>query len=119
MSIKALTQTALTARAKLLARRQALTRLDQHHQSDGQLLRQVHDSEEQATNEGIAGVLGKLSDGMRTEVAEIDAALTRLENGTWGYCDKCGSAVGHRRLIAMPEARTCVNCAFGATAGRT
>lgn len=44
------------------------------------------------------------------ELVEIDAALARLEAGTWGHCERCGSAIGRDRLRALPEIRRCLSC---------
>lgn len=43
-------------------------------------------------------------------LAEVDAALGRLEAGTYGTCEVCGHAVPTGRLEARPMARTCVGC---------
>jgi RNA polymerase-binding transcription factor len=45
------------------------------------------------------------------ELAEIDAALLRIEQGRYGSCLACGGALGLQRLRAIPEARLCVSCA--------
>lgn len=45
------------------------------------------------------------------ELAEIDAALARIEADTWGLCQACGGAIGRSRLRAVPESRTCIRCA--------
>jgi DnaK suppressor protein len=44
-------------------------------------------------------------------LAQIDAALTRLDAGTYGTCEVCGQPIGAARLEARPAARTCINCA--------
>jgi len=44
------------------------------------------------------------------EVEEIDAALVRLTEGTFGVCEGCGRALGHTRLTAEPAARFCSAC---------
>jgi RNA polymerase-binding transcription factor DksA len=44
------------------------------------------------------------------ELGELDAALARIELGTWGRCERCSSAIGRLRLRAMPEARLCLEC---------
>ena len=48
---------------------------------------------------------------VRAHVAEIDAAIERLETGTYGICEVCGQAVAPARLEARPAARTCIRCA--------
>jgi len=45
------------------------------------------------------------------ELSELMHALQRMEEGTWGQCEKCGRAIGHNRLQALPETRWCLNCA--------
>jgi len=41
------------------------------------------------------------------QLADIDAALARLENGTYGRCEACGAPIGSERLAARPAARFC------------
>jgi DnaK suppressor protein len=42
---------------------------------------------------------------------EIDAALARVADGSYGTCERCGGAIPEPRLEARPVARTCVPCA--------
>jgi DnaK suppressor protein len=42
---------------------------------------------------------------------EIDAALIRMENGSYGVCGSCGAVIPAGRLEARPTARTCIGCA--------
>ncbi|WP_426310400.1 TraR/DksA family transcriptional regulator [Cellulosimicrobium sp. E-16] len=44
-------------------------------------------------------------------VEEVDAALARLDAGTYGVCEACGRPIATGRLEARPTARTCVACA--------
>lgn len=44
-------------------------------------------------------------------LAEVDAALARVEDGSYGVCQSCGRAIPPGRLEARPVARTCVACA--------
>ncbi|PWF48472.1 TraR/DksA family transcriptional regulator [Massilia glaciei] len=43
-------------------------------------------------------------------VADIDAALARLDEGIANLCTVCGNAIGYDRLMAVPTAQTCVAC---------
>ncbi len=43
-------------------------------------------------------------------LAEIDAALARIENGTYGVCERCGNAIAEDRLQALPWATLCIDC---------
>jgi DnaK suppressor protein len=44
-------------------------------------------------------------------LAEIDAALERVEAGSYGLCEICGEPIAPGRLEARPTARTCIACA--------
>ncbi|KQY59563.1 DNA-binding protein [Aeromicrobium sp. Root495] len=55
--------------------------------------------------------LGALVQQARRHLAELDAAVERLESGTYGVCERCGAAIGGGRLEARPVARTCITCA--------
>ena len=50
------------------------------------------------------------SESVRRELAEIEAALTRIQEGRYGTCLNCGGPMGLQRLRAIPEARYCVAC---------
>ena len=41
---------------------------------------------------------------------EIDDALRRLYRGEYGVCESCGNPIAHARLLAVPDARLCVDC---------
>ena len=55
--------------------------------------------------------LGALVRQAQLHVGEIDAALQRLDAGTYETCDGCGGPIGDDRLEARPVARTCIKCA--------
>ncbi len=44
------------------------------------------------------------------ELREIDAALARLSDGSFGVCPACGGKVPWQRLSALPFARLCIEC---------
>jgi RNA polymerase-binding transcription factor DksA len=50
-----------------------------------------------------------LEGGARETLAEIDAALQRMEDGTYGICEVCGKAIGAERLSAIPWTRLCID----------
>ena len=41
-------------------------------------------------------------------VSKIDAALKRLKNGTYGFCEETGEPIGLKRLVARPIATLCI-----------
>jgi DnaK suppressor protein len=44
------------------------------------------------------------------EVSELEAALARIDEGTFGSCTECGNEISFKRLVAYPVARRCVPC---------
>ena len=52
-----------------------------------------------------------LADAARVDLAEIQAALARLADGSYGTCQVCGARISAERLAARPAARACVGCA--------
>jgi RNA polymerase-binding protein DksA len=47
----------------------------------------------------------------REHLGEVEAALGRLDAGTYGVCEVCGEPIAEGRLEARPVARTCIACA--------
>ena len=45
----------------------------------------------------------------RAKLKDYDNALKKIENGTYGICDRTGKKTSKQRLMAMPEATTCVS----------
>lgn len=44
-------------------------------------------------------------------VTQIEAALLRLDEGSYGQCEHCGGRIAFERLEALPTATACVSCA--------
>ncbi|OFW68389.1 MAG: hypothetical protein A2Y74_00310 [Actinobacteria bacterium RBG_13_63_9] len=51
-----------------------------------------------------------LKDNAQAALAQIDRALHKLEDGSYGRCDKCGKPIGGGRLAIAPFATLCVEC---------
>ena len=47
----------------------------------------------------------------RAGLAEVEHALARVADGTYGRCEACGEPIAPGRLDALPSATTCVGCA--------
>jgi RNA polymerase-binding transcription factor DksA len=41
---------------------------------------------------------------------QVDHAMTRIEAGTYGICERCGKPIPASRLDALPEAALCIDC---------
>jgi DnaK suppressor protein len=50
-----------------------------------------------------------LEEGAQHTVEEIDAALQRIEEGSYGTCEVCGEPIGVERLSAIPWTRLCID----------
>jgi YteA family regulatory protein len=51
-----------------------------------------------------------LANAFRVRQAAIEEALTRIEAGTYGVCQKCGRSIDEERLEALPYVATCITC---------
>lgn len=51
-----------------------------------------------------------LSDRERVKIKEIDDALARLADSSYGLCESCGLEIGEERLEALPFTRVCRDC---------
>lgn len=47
---------------------------------------------------------------LTASLAEVDRALAKIDEGTYGTCDVCGRQIPEERLEARPAASTCVGC---------
>jgi RNA polymerase-binding transcription factor DksA len=43
-------------------------------------------------------------------LAQIEAALAKMDAGTYGTCDRCGRAIAPARIEALPYATLCIDC---------
>lgn len=59
--------------------------------------------EEETTNEGVL-------DTLEERLKEVSDALIRIENGTYGVCQKCGKKIESEKLEANPATTTCLTC---------
>lgn len=66
------------------------------------------DPNDRATQESEFGLELRTRDRERKLLRKIDAALQRIEDGTYGYCDETGEEIGLKRLEARPVATLCL-----------
>ncbi len=50
-----------------------------------------------------------LAANFRDQLAQVQAAMARLDAGTYGSCETCSKPIGEDRLEAMPAARFCID----------
>jgi DnaK suppressor protein len=52
-----------------------------------------------------------LLDSAERQLAELDAAVARLDAGEYGRCETCGEPIAAERLLVRPAATRCITCA--------
>lgn len=84
-----------------------------NEETDALRSRDVSDHLDQESPASDCDVITQLILMERTEqrLREVDAALDRFTDGSYGRCDRCGADIPIRRLRALPTARVCVPCA--------
>ncbi len=75
------------------------------------------DFEDAATEHEDDEVLEAQGNQAQSELASIEAALSRIENGRFGICLSCGEPISQERLLAVPFATKCRNCMEGERKG--
>ena len=99
-------------KAKLLSEQKRLTGLLERTHAH------IHRSEpvsadfaEQAIDVENDVVVEALDRDGQKELKQINAALKRIEDGTYGQCTQCGATIPEARLLVIPETELCFNCA--------
>ena len=65
---------------------------------------------EQANRHVELGMAVQLETNTRAALADVESALARVDDGSFGVCAACGGPIGFERLMAVPETRYCVGC---------
>ncbi|HZI39017.1 MAG TPA: TraR/DksA C4-type zinc finger protein [Acidimicrobiia bacterium] len=86
----------------------------------GQLEQMGHFGTGMSFDEGFAdsgqvtaerGEVEALANSLVETLTEIEDALKKFDEGTYGFCENCGEPIPEVRLEAKPAARLCINCA--------
>lgn len=96
----------------LLVQRRELAGDAAAHTHDGFALGQdgSQDVGDAAANTAARQLLLGLGDRERWQLREIDDALERLDQDTFGFCEECGDEIGVARLQILPHTVLCVEC---------
>ncbi len=70
----------------------------------------IQDIGDEAANIYNKQILLSLNENERMRLQEVDEALDRIANGTYGICEECGGPIGLKRLEARSVAKYCVPC---------
>jgi DnaK suppressor protein len=68
------------------------------------------DPADRATAESDRSFTLRIRDRERRLIRKIQAALQRIDDGSYGVCDDCGEEIGVPRLNARPVTKLCINC---------
>ena len=100
-------------RRRLLGRKYSLLERRQRISAGEQALlaEREPDWEDAAAAETAVSALESLSERERSELARIQAALERIERGTYDECAACRRPIDEERLRAVPETDRCGACA--------
>lgn len=89
------------------ATRRARQRLEDERQTrTTQLVLIEQEDEDEMRSDAVAAQRATL----RRTLAEIEAALTRVDTGDYGICQDCAEPIAHGRLEILPYARCCMPC---------
>jgi RNA polymerase-binding protein DksA len=70
----------------------------------------VHDSADESVADQLSALEAEMANRHTKELHDIDAALERIENGSYGTCIECGQQIALKRLQAYPVAKRCIEC---------
>ena len=71
---------------------------------------EVQDFKDVAADESRAAIDDVALSHAATELAQVSAALRRMDEGSYGLCQECGEAIDERRLLALPATPFCTAC---------
>lgn len=66
--------------------------------------------EEEADEVQEYGNLLPVEHSLELKLKDINSALEKIEKGNYGICENCGKEISKERLLAIPEAKTCLKC---------
>lgn len=70
----------------------------------------IQDIADQATSAYTKEFLLSIGDAERRMLKQVDEALNKIQQETYGLCETCGEMINERRLEALPFARLCITC---------
>ena len=92
-------------------------RAESDSERDRRSAREVQDRGDDANTEQWREANAAMIDHHEDAISGIQAALSRVESGTYGLCVDCGESIGFQRLQAYPSANRCLACQSKAESG--
>jgi RNA polymerase-binding protein DksA len=92
-------------------------RAESDNERDRRSAREVQDRGDEANTDQWREANAAMIDHHVDEISGIQAALSRVDSGTYGLCVDCGETIGFQRLQAYPSANRCLQCQSKVEAG--
>src|SRR3569833_1117742 len=95
----------------------ALRRLDRNEESGGTSgeITDLSDYDQHPADQGTETFMREqdlaIHDSLNAELRQVEAAFHRIETGTFGYCERCGTEIPEERLEVLPKATNNKKCA--------
>lgn len=104
-------------RAALAARREELYEEYQQHRAEIAELQRERLTDSAGDDQADTGSKTfereqeiSLANSILERINQVDRAMERLDEGSYGWCERCGTAIPVERLAAFPSATLCVSC---------
>lgn len=97
-------------RALLLQKSRILNKASEFRNSEMREIDRSPDEGDKIANELSLGVSLHLQERDRSALMQIERALCKIQDGTYGQCEGCSDWIASRRLRARPFASLCITC---------
>lgn len=96
---------------RLIEMREDIMRLVKENNHDAEIpIAEVGDEADAATQSAERELMFELSDNERQSLDAVEAALRKINSGSFGICEACREKIAAPRLKAIPQARYCIRC---------
>jgi RNA polymerase-binding protein DksA len=100
-------------RARLEQVKAGITEEDPSTETEAQSISELSDADQHQADVGTETFEREkdysILERVEGELNNVEHALKRLDDGTYGTCEACGKPIGEERLAAMPAARFCLD----------
>ena len=70
----------------------------------------INDTSDMATDTAEGDLALRIAESETVEASEIERAIEKVDNGTYGICEVCNKAIGSDRLLFLPYVTMCIKC---------
>jgi len=80
------------------------------HSASDRDLAHINDTSDMASDAAEGDTTLRIAEGQTLEAGEIERAIEKVDNGTYGICEMCNKAINVERLEFLPSATHCIKC---------